>query len=126
MRGISSRYTARLAASLVAIVLAGCGGGGGSGDPPNIGLTVTPPSIALGASSTLSWTSSGAATCQASGAWSGARPVIGSETVKSNPGVTAAFVKLGSFSSMASDFEGTNIDVAGEGLNLKDEFAGLK
>ena len=81
MRGISSRYTARLAASLVAIVLAGCGGGGGSGDPPNIGLTVTPPSIALGASSTLSWTSSGAATCQASGAWSGARPVIGSETV---------------------------------------------
>lgn len=52
--------------------------------------------------------------------------IIGSETVKSNPGVTAAFVKLGSFSSIASDFEGTNIDVAGEGLNLKDEFAGLK
>lgn len=46
-----------------------------------VDLNASPASIALGASSTLSWTSSNALGCTASGAWSGARPATGSETV---------------------------------------------
>jgi outer membrane protein assembly factor BamB len=44
-------------------------------------LTATPVSIAVGQSSTLTWSSNGADSCVASGAWSGTLPASGSQSV---------------------------------------------
>ncbi len=49
--------------------------------PPTETISAAPASITLGASSTLSWSSTGGATCTASGAWSGAKAGSGSESV---------------------------------------------
>jgi hypothetical protein len=48
--------------------------------PPTLLLTATPTSIAAGAASTLSWNSTNATSCMASGAWSGAKPTSGSQS----------------------------------------------
>ena len=52
--------------------------------------------------------------------------MIGSETVNSNPEVTAAFVKLGSFSSMVSDLDGTIIDISENLPSFRDLSAGWR
>ena len=53
-----------------------------SGTPPAVPtLTVGSPSIAVGKSTTLAWSSSAATSCTASGAWSGTLATSGSETV---------------------------------------------
>jgi hypothetical protein len=44
---------------------------------PTISLMADPQSLAAGGSSTLTWTSTNAASCTASGAWSGAQPTSG-------------------------------------------------
>ncbi len=81
-----------------ALVLAGCSGSssgnssnsnsnsGGSdsgGQPPPASLTLSASDtlISSGSSVTLSWSASNANSCQASGGWSGSRPLSGSETV---------------------------------------------
>ena len=48
---------------------------------PTVSLSANPISISSGASSTLSWSSTNATRCIASGAWSGSKAVSGSETV---------------------------------------------
>jgi hypothetical protein len=45
---------------------------------PSITLTASPNSVPSGGTSTLTWTSSEATSCTASGAWSGSRPTSGS------------------------------------------------
>ncbi len=66
----------------LASLLSGCGGGGsGNGDRPIISLSVAPVTIAVGNSASLTWEANGATGCSASGAWSGSRPISGSETV---------------------------------------------
>lgn len=70
---------------LVTVVLAGCGGssygGNGGGRPPaTLSISVSPETITLGQSATLTW-SSNAPDCTASGAWSGDRAGNGSLTV---------------------------------------------
>jgi uncharacterized repeat protein (TIGR03803 family) len=45
---------------------------------PTVTLTATPNSVTLGQSSTLTWTSTNATSCTASGAWNGGEPVSGS------------------------------------------------
>jgi hypothetical protein len=90
---------------LSALALAGCGGAGG--DPavapaapasspsppastppaPTLQLSANPSSVAAGGSTQLSWQSTGANSCQASGGWSGAKALSGSETMS---GVSAA------------------------------------
>jgi uncharacterized protein (TIGR03118 family) len=78
---VRNSFAARRAAAvwLYTLLLAACGGysGGGNGynpvamSPPTaVSLSVTPTSIVLGQSATLTWTSTGS-TCTASGAWSG-------------------------------------------------------
>jgi hypothetical protein len=72
----------------MAMVLTACGGGGGSGSssaqspggqsPPTISFSASPASVASGGTTVLSWTTSNADTCTASGGWSGSRPVNGS------------------------------------------------
>ena len=75
----------RTALILVTGVLAGCGGGSYGGDgggrpPASLSISVSPETITLGQSATLTW-SSNAPNCTASGAWSGSKPGDGSESV---------------------------------------------
>jgi hypothetical protein len=66
--------------------------GGGTPTPlPTVALVASPPVIdaGQGQSSTLSWSSTDAASCTASGAWIDARSVSGSENV--SPGVTSTY-----------------------------------
>jgi hypothetical protein len=67
---------------LATAVLAGCGGGygGGSRQPATLSISVSPETITLGESATLTW-SSNAPSCTASGAWSGSKAGNGSESV---------------------------------------------
>jgi endoglucanase len=55
--------------------------GSSSPSPPTVTLTVDPPSITLGQAATLSWSTTNATACAATGAWSGARPPSGSLSV---------------------------------------------
>lgn len=63
-------------------LLTSCGGGsygGGSNPPASLTISVSPDTITLGESATVTWTSN--APCTASGAWSGTKTANGSETV---------------------------------------------
>jgi Concanavalin A-like lectin/glucanases superfamily len=52
-----------------------------SGVPaPSLSLSASPTSVASGGQSNLTWSSSNATSCTASGAWSGSRPTSGSES----------------------------------------------
>lgn len=57
---------------------------------PTVNLTANPSLINQGQTSTLSWVSTNAATCVASGGWSGAKALSGNEVVA--PSVTTTFV----------------------------------
>ena len=48
---------------------------------PTVQLALSNTSIALGQSTTITWSSTGATSCMASGAWSGAEPTGGTMTV---------------------------------------------
>jgi len=69
-----------------AVLLSSCGGyGGGSSSmpppTPTITLGVEPTTIVAGQSATLTWSSTNASSCTASGAWSGNEPTSGSMVV---------------------------------------------
>lgn len=79
------------------------GPGGNSSDSVNIVVTILTPTVDLkcngingpcsvpsGSSATLSWTTTGATTCTASGEWSGSKGISGSE---SSPPITGLFHK---------------------------------
>jgi hypothetical protein len=68
-----------------------CTGAGGSASrsvtvtvasppPPTVTLSANPATVTRGGSSTLSWTTTNAESCTASGAWSGSKPTSGSES----------------------------------------------
>ncbi len=63
---------------------------GGSGSPvqPSINIVANPSSINTGGSSIITWNVSNAISCIASGGWSGARALSGSETVSANQTTT--------------------------------------
>src|SRR5262245_61823643 len=68
---------------LALLVLTSCGGGGGSGSEgtaPSLKLSASPPGVAPGGTTTLTWSASKVTTCTASGAWSGAKALSGTET----------------------------------------------
>ena len=52
--------------------------------PPTVSISVNPTTIAVGGSATLTWSSSNATSCTASGAWSGTQSTSGSQTVSSS------------------------------------------
>jgi hypothetical protein len=68
-------------------LLSACGGGGGGGGQstpaPTVALTANPATITAGQSTTLTWSSTNATSCTASGGWSGARATSGTEQVGS-------------------------------------------
>ena len=72
------------------LLLSACGGGGGGGDDddggttpaaPTVTLAASPTAVVLGASSTLTWSSTDATACTASGSWTGSKSTSGNETV---------------------------------------------
>jgi hypothetical protein len=58
---------------------------------PTVTLAATPTSLALGASSTLSWTTTNAASCVASGGWTGAEATSGTAAEKPAAAGTASY-----------------------------------
>jgi uncharacterized protein (TIGR03118 family) len=73
------------AAALIALALQACGGGK-SAPPappptPTVTLSVSPTSITAGQSATLTWSSTQAVSCAASGGWSGSEAVTGTQAV---------------------------------------------
>lgn len=80
-------------ALLSTFVLAACGGGGGEDPqaPPGLTFSATPANLAAGGTITLSWSSANAASCSASGGWSGAKAVSGSEIVAAGAAGTVTF-----------------------------------
>jgi uncharacterized protein (TIGR03118 family) len=74
----------------VPILLQGCGGDGGAGTyggsataatPSAVSVKITPASVSVGQSATITWSSSSGTSCTASGAWSGSRAVMGSTVI---------------------------------------------
>jgi poly(3-hydroxybutyrate) depolymerase/chitodextrinase len=62
----------------------------GSGTPaPTVSLSAAPPAITSGSSSTLTWSSTNATSCTASGAWSGSKATAGSQSV--SPTTTSTY-----------------------------------
>jgi len=95
-----ARACLRLAALGACLVLAACGGGGGGSSPAAtasssastaapaatstpviVSIGANPTALSVGESATLTWSSSNATGCQASGAWSGSVATAGSQLV---------------------------------------------
>lgn len=67
------------------LVLAGCSGGGGGGsgedpEPPTVTLSASPTTVNQGQTVELTWSSTNATSCTASGGWNGNRPTSGTAT----------------------------------------------
>jgi hypothetical protein len=66
-------------------LLASCGGGGGDASPASnpviVSIGASPTVLTVGESTTLTWSSSNATGCQASGDWSGTRALAGTQLV---------------------------------------------
>lgn len=76
------RFKAALSFTLAVMVgvLSGCGGGGSttpSVPAPTVSLTLSQSKVNLGSSANISWTSTNATSCTASGAWSGVQVTSG-------------------------------------------------
>jgi uncharacterized protein (TIGR03118 family) len=85
----------RVAAPLLVIACIGCGGGGGYGSggggtaaaggatspSPTASLSVQPTTITAGQSATLTWSTTDASTCSATGGWSGTQATSGTQSV---------------------------------------------
>jgi len=78
-----------------------CTGSGGSANAtatltvttpaPTVTITVTPTSITVGQSANLTWSSSNATSCTASGAWTGSEAVSGTTTVTPTTAATDSY-----------------------------------
>jgi len=84
------------AAAFVALTLQACGGGGGGNNPPpmppTVSLSINPTTITVGQSAVLTWSSTQAVSCAASGGgWSGNQPLSGSATQTPTTGGTVTY-----------------------------------
>lgn len=88
---------------------------------PDVSLAASPETVSLGESSTLTWNSGHATTCNASGAWSGARGLSGNESTGplETPGErTYTLVCTGAGGSTT-----TSVDIRVRGSTIPDAFA---
>ena len=74
-------FTRCASALLLGFILTGCGGGGANDSAlpaaPTVSLTASPQTVANGSAAILTWSSTDATDCMASGAWSGAEATSG-------------------------------------------------
>jgi len=72
-----------IAIFITSLLVISCGGGGGGNPPPavTVSLKASPDEVLVTTTTTLTWASSNATECVASGAWVGAKPLFGSETI---------------------------------------------
>ena len=77
-------HIGRAAGVFAALGLVACGGGGsggGASPPATASLSASAPNVAADASVTLTWASTNATSCTASGGWTGALAASGAQTV---------------------------------------------
>ncbi len=55
--------------------------GAGSTPPPTVTIAMSPGTVGVGSTATLTWSSSGATSCTASGTWSGTQATSGTQTL---------------------------------------------
>ena len=84
----ASRTFLQAAAAAACLLLASCGGGSGGGtsaapasNPVIVSVGASPTALTVGQPTTLTWSSSNATSCQASGAWGGTVAVSGTRIV---------------------------------------------
>jgi hypothetical protein len=75
----------------------------GSTPPATVTLRASPTTVAYGQTTTLSWSSSHADSCQASGAWSGEKSMTGSELTAGLPAESAFTLTCSGAGGSASD-----------------------
>jgi len=88
-----------------ALLLAACGHGSGANPSmtvPTASLGAAPTSIASGGTSTLTWSSTNATSCNASGAWTGAKATSGTQS-------TGAITMPSSYSMTCTGTGGTSL-----------------
>jgi hypothetical protein len=66
--------------ALLALAACGGGGGGSAGGTPTASVSATASAVASGAATTLTWSSTNATSCMASGGWSGTLATSGSQS----------------------------------------------
>ena len=98
------------------LLIAACGGGGGGGGTapvtpsPVVSFSASPMSVLLTETSTLTWSSTNASACNASGSWSGTKTTSGSEAVTistaGNNTFTVSCTGVGGSSSKSVTIEG--------------------
>ena len=69
---------------------------------PTLNLTASPSIVRRGGTITLSWSSTDASSCSASGDWSGAKSITGSESIVINSSVTFALTCSGDGGSVSN------------------------
>ena len=83
---MSKNYTYSLVLLLILVSCGGGGGGGGDSTPvaplPTVSFSANPTSQEINNNVTLTWSSSNASSCSASGGWSGSKGTSGSESVQ--------------------------------------------
>lgn len=77
--------------------LIGCGGDGGGpsqsiSPAPTVTINLSQPKVTVGTSTLVSWSSTNATSCAASGAWSGAKATSGSASISPSAGGQSIFV----------------------------------
>src|SRR5882672_9698256 len=108
---VGTRVILTAACAAMAAAIAACGGGssGGSTSPPSpppaLILGASPQAIASGTGSFLTWSSTDASGCAASGAWSGAKGTSGTES-------TGALVSTSTFTLTCTGAGGSDVKSA--------------
>jgi hypothetical protein len=81
---------------------------------PTVTLSITPASITVGQSATLTWSSSNATSCTASGAWSGTQATSGMLTVTPTAAGAASYTLVCSGAASASATSAVNLTVTAQ------------
>lgn len=110
----------RLGRSTLAVLcvgfLGGCGGGGSAPQsptaPPVTTISLAPSSVTTGQSSVLTWSSTGASECSASGAWTGSVATSGTQNVsQATPGSYSYVVTCSGAGGSTANSAALTVDV---------------